>query len=155
MNHPSPHILLIFDTTHRLHRRQFGIYQKMPVDNAELASADYWNHRYEEIRVEEAYDWFRDWEQLGAWFKDHLPRPHAKVLHLGCGNSVSLPCLIWVSTRNNLTSVIICCGEGTEQCHCFLVEIAFVGILRIYTVATFPAHLAYKSEIEAKASNRA
>ena len=34
------------------------------------------------------------------------------------------------------------------------VEIAFVGILRIYTVATFPAHLACKPEIEAKASNR-
>ena len=77
----------------------------MAIDNAELASADYWNHRYEEIGVEEAYDWFRDWEQLDAWFKDHLPRPHAKVLHLGCGNSVSLPCLIWVSTRNNVTSV--------------------------------------------------
>lgn len=89
----------------------------MPIDNAELASADYWNYRYEEIGVEEAYDWFRDWEQLGAWFKDHLSRPHAKVLHLGCGNSVRLPCLIWVSTLNNVTSVIICCGEGTEQCH--------------------------------------
>ncbi|KAI4134976.1 MAG: hypothetical protein LQ347_001061 [Umbilicaria vellea] len=59
----------------------------MAIDNAELASADYWNHRYEGIGVEEAYDWFRDWEQLGAWFKDHLSRPHAKVLHLGCGNS--------------------------------------------------------------------
>lgn len=72
MNHPSPHILLIFDTTHRLHRRQFGVYIIMPEDNAALASADYWNHKYEEIGVEEAYDWFRDWEQLGAWFKDHL-----------------------------------------------------------------------------------
>lgn len=89
----------------------------MAIDDAELASADYWNHRYEELGVEEAYDWFRDWEQLEAWFKDHLSRPQAKILHLGCGNSVSLSCLIWLSTCNNVTSVIICCGEGTEQCH--------------------------------------
>ena len=96
---------------------QFGVYLRMPIDNAELASADYWNHRYEEVGVEDAYDWFRDWEQLGAWFTDHLSQPHAKILHLGCGNSVSLPCLIWVLTRKNVTSVIICCGEGTGQCH--------------------------------------
>lgn len=59
----------------------------MAKDDAELATSEYWNHRYEEIGAEEAYDWFRDWEQLGAWFKDHLSRPHAKILHLGCGNS--------------------------------------------------------------------
>ena len=121
MNHPSPHIiyyiLLIFDTI-----------LEMPIDNVELTSADYWNHRYEEIGVEEAYDWFRDWEQLGAWFKDHLSPPHAKVLHLGCGNSVSLACLIWLSARNNLISVIICGGEGTEQGQ---PNSAFVGISRI------------------------
>lgn len=89
----------------------------MAIDDAELATAEYWNHRYEEIGVEEAYDWFRDWEQLGAWFKNHLSRPNANILHLGCGNSVSLPCLIWVSTRDDVTSVIVCCGEGAEQCH--------------------------------------
>ena len=27
--------------------RQFGVYIKMAIDNAELASADDWNHRYE------------------------------------------------------------------------------------------------------------
>ena len=89
----------------------------MPIDDAELATADYWNDRYEEIGAEEAYDWFRDWEQLGAWFKDHLSRPHANVLHLGCGNSVSSPCLIRVPTRYNLKSVVIYCGEVSEQCH--------------------------------------
>ena len=89
----------------------------MPIDNAELATADYWNDRYEEIGAEEAYDWFRDWEQLEAWFKDHLSRPHANVLHLGCGNSVSSLCLIRVPTRNNLISVVISCGEVSEQCH--------------------------------------
>ena len=68
----------------------------MAKDDAELATAEYWNHRYEESGAEEAYDWFRDWEQLGAWFKDHLSRPHAKILHLGCGNSVSLPCPIYL-----------------------------------------------------------
>ena len=62
----------------------------MAIDDAELASADYWNHRYGEIGAEEAYDWFRDGEQLGAWLKDHLSRPDAKVLHLGCGNSVGV-----------------------------------------------------------------
>ena len=72
----------------------------MVKDDAELATTEYWNHRYEEIGVEEAYDWFRDWEQLEAWLKDHLSRPDAKILHLGCGNSVSLPWLIWVSSRN-------------------------------------------------------
>ena len=87
----------------------------MAIDDAELATAEYWNHRYEESGAEEAYDWFRDWEQLEAWFKDHLSLPHAEILHLGCGNSVSLPCAVWISTRNDVTSVIICCGEGLEQ----------------------------------------
>ena len=36
----------------------------------------------------------------------------------------------------------------------FLVENAFVGILRIYTIANFPAHFTCKSGIEANASNR-
>ena len=89
----------------------------MAKDDTELATSEYWNHRYEESGAEEAYDWFRDWEQLEAWLKDHLLRPDAEILHLGCGNSVSLLWLICVSTRNNMASLIICCGEGTEQCH--------------------------------------
>ncbi|CAF9908994.1 MAG: hypothetical protein ALECFALPRED_005189 [Alectoria fallacina] len=59
----------------------------MEKDSDELAFADYWNHRYVEKEGEDTYDWFRDWEQLGAWFKDHLSRPQANILHLGCGNS--------------------------------------------------------------------
>lgn len=63
----------------------------MAKDNVDLSFSDYWNHRYvEKEREGNTYDWFRDWEQLGAWFKDHLSRPQAKLLHLGCGNSVSL-----------------------------------------------------------------
>ena len=89
----------------------------MAKDDAELATAEYWNHRYEESGAEEAYDWFRDWEQLGAWFKNHLSRPDVRILHLGCGNSVSLLCLIYVYTGDSVTHVFIYCGEGTKQCH--------------------------------------
>ena len=97
--------------------RQIGIYHEMAKDDAELATAEYWNHRYEESGAEEAYDWFRDWEQLGAWFKIHLSRPDARILHLGCGNSVSLLCLIYVYTRDSVTHVFIYCGEDATQCH--------------------------------------
>ena len=84
------------------------------MDDAELATTDYWNQRYQEVRVEEAYDWFRDWEQLGVWFKDHLTEPQARILHLGCGNSVSLLCLLQILTHHNVTPVIIYCDGGTE-----------------------------------------
>lgn len=36
---------------------------------------------------EDAYDWLRHWEQLGAWSKNLLSRPQAKVFCLRYGNS--------------------------------------------------------------------
>ena len=57
---------------------------------AELAFPDYWNRRYtEEEGKQDSYDWFRTWEHLEAWFKNHLSGSNARILHLGCGNSVS------------------------------------------------------------------
>ena len=39
----------------------------MTKDVSELAFVDYWNHRYiENEGRENAYDWFRDWDQLGT-----------------------------------------------------------------------------------------
>lgn len=63
----------------------------------ELARSEYWNARYAKEGVEdkpdalETYDWFRSWEHLEDWFQSTLPSPstHPKILHLGCGNSVS------------------------------------------------------------------
>ena len=69
----------------------------MGEDATELAFPEYWNRRYtEEEGKQDSYDWFRNWEHLEAWFKNHLSRSNARILHLGCGNSVSI-CTLHVS----------------------------------------------------------
>jgi hypothetical protein len=67
----------------------------------ELAHPEYWNERYTaEQKVGQdgiqpaldSYEWFRNFETLRSFFAKHLPASSSNchILHLGCGNSVSL-----------------------------------------------------------------
>lgn len=60
------------------------------MDCSKLAFPDYWNQKYSEEEEEgkkDVYEWYRNWQQLEPWFRPHLSRPQARILHLGCGNS--------------------------------------------------------------------
>ena len=60
----------------------------------ELASVEYWDTRYSST-PESTYEWFKSYDSLKPFFSKHLPAPededgaNVRVLHLGCGNSVS------------------------------------------------------------------
>lgn len=77
----------------------------MPKESLEeLQYASYWDARYaappsdpdslarrEAADGQESYEWFRKFEHLKEFFERHLPAAEtkSKILHLGCGNSVS------------------------------------------------------------------
>lgn len=80
-----------------------------PIVDDELSHSTYWDQRYkgaiignetedpdntsDESRVKslETYDWFRTWEHLDLWIRKILLErfTQPRILHLGCGNSVS------------------------------------------------------------------
>ena len=72
-----------------------------PKIDDELAHPDYWNQRYKDATGREdleTYVWYRTWEHLELWFKEHLTIGHKqpRILHLGRGNNVrsqSAPCI--------------------------------------------------------------
>lgn len=70
----------------------------------ELQYASYWDARYaapssdpdslarrDAADGQESYEWFRKFEHLKVFFERHLPvvERQSRILHLGCGNSVS------------------------------------------------------------------
>jgi hypothetical protein len=70
-------------------------------DLIELSKPEFWDARYtSEQKVAQdgtqqvlnSYEWFRTFETLRPFFKKHLPASATMchILHLGCGNSVSL-----------------------------------------------------------------
>ena len=72
-------------------------------DLVKLQHADFWDSRYAQERAEAkekdqqaelgSFEWFGSFEGLRPFFAQYMPKADAKpsVLHLGCGNSVSLP----------------------------------------------------------------
>jgi len=65
----------------------------------ELAFAQYWDERYAKPDAEESFEWFKSYENLRGFLGKWLPEvertkeeegEQPKILHLGCGNSVSL-----------------------------------------------------------------
>ena len=60
----------------------------------EIATAEYWDTRYSST-TESTYDWFKTYDNLKPFLSRHLPAPkdergvNVRLLHLGCGNSVS------------------------------------------------------------------
>lgn len=72
----------------------------MPKDSLEqLAHASYWDRRYRtndggdalDTDGTGAYDWFKSFQAIRPFLERHLPGVDSapKILHLGCGNSVS------------------------------------------------------------------
>ncbi len=69
----------------------------------ELAHSEYWDQRYALAKRETedgsttitSFEWFRTFENLRPFFERHLPAASSGcyILHLGCGNSVSLASL--------------------------------------------------------------
>lgn len=61
----------------------------------ELGFPEYWNRRYENAsKCENAtHEWFRSFEKLRPFLEKELPDPKLgpRILHLGCGDSVSKP----------------------------------------------------------------
>lgn len=65
----------------------------------ELAFAKYWDERYAKPDAEESFEWFKSYVNLKGFLKKWLPKVEAqneqpKILHLGCGNSVSFVVLV-------------------------------------------------------------
>ena len=74
----------------------------------ELAYPEYWDKRYtleQKILKDgtqpilDSYEWFRSFETLRPFLTKHLPTPSigSHILHLGCGNSVILTSLLYLS----------------------------------------------------------
>ena len=72
----------------------------------ELAFAKYWDERYAKPDAEESFEWFKSYENLKGFLEKWLPKvqeigeekgERPKILHLGCGNSVSFVALVHVS----------------------------------------------------------
>jgi hypothetical protein len=69
-------------------------------DLEELAHPEYWDQRYASAKKESkedgasiaSFEWFRTFDNLRPFFEKHLPAACSacSILHLGCGNSVSL-----------------------------------------------------------------
>src|SRR5579871_3993577 len=79
-----------------------------------LRTKEYWEKRYTDEPLEHDFDWFRNYDELAPWF-DGLLRPCARILMLGCGNSVPSP----NSTRGYRTNIerrylLVCMREDTE-----------------------------------------
>lgn len=53
-----------------------------------LAQPDYWDEKYTAEGATKSFDWFRDFQSLKPFFAKHMPDKAARILHLGCGNSV-------------------------------------------------------------------
>ena len=61
----------------------------------ELAFPKYWDDRYSKPDAEESFEWFKSFDKLKGFLETWLPKPEEDgmwplILHLGCGNSVSL-----------------------------------------------------------------
>jgi len=72
----------------------------MPKESLEgLTHASYWDRRHKagdgedalDINGTGAYDWFKSFQAIRPFLEEHLPGANSapKILHLGCGNSVS------------------------------------------------------------------
>jgi hypothetical protein len=62
----------------------------------ELAHPEYWNNRYQKSTQGSTFEWFKSFENIKPLLSSHLPKPSEdgispRILHLGCGNSVSNP----------------------------------------------------------------
>lgn len=78
----------------------------------ELSRKEYWDERYiNESNLnqpdEANYEWFKTFEQLRPFLQNHLPSPSSepRILHCGCGTSVSLSTHSSEILRTNLTSI--------------------------------------------------
>ncbi|KAI8321272.1 S-adenosyl-L-methionine-dependent methyltransferase [Martensiomyces pterosporus] len=58
----------------------------LPESNAEYGTKEYWQKRYEQ-EPDEAFDWFKTYEDLKPLFGRHIPDKESRILMLGCGNS--------------------------------------------------------------------
>jgi hypothetical protein len=60
----------------------------------ELSTPAYWDNRYRDNSNGPIYEWFKPFTSLEPLLLEHLPKPSddgqaPRILHLGCGNSVS------------------------------------------------------------------
>lgn len=62
----------------------------LPPTNADYGTQQYWEKRYKDENGEVAFDWFLRPEQCLPLLRDLIPNKNARILMLGCGNSVSL-----------------------------------------------------------------
>lgn len=53
-----------------------------------LALPEYWDEKYAAEGSDKSFDWFRDFQSLRPFFEKHMPKRDARIIHLGCGNSV-------------------------------------------------------------------
>lgn len=104
----------------------------------ELAFAKYWDDRYAKPDAEESFEWFKSYENLKGFLGKWLPKvseieegkvEQPKILHLGCGNSVSFVLFLCV----------LLLGPSTVQTHC--------GMLMILVYVLLFQHLRMWQEI--------
>lgn len=55
-----------------------------------LALSEYWDEKYTAEGSDKPFDWFRDFHSLNPFLEKHMPDKGARLIHLGCGNSVGI-----------------------------------------------------------------
>lgn len=74
------------------------------VEQERLALSEYWDEKYTAEGSDKPFDWFRDFHSLNRFLEKHLSDRDARLIHLGCGNSV-----IGAPVSNNYPPLIIIC----------------------------------------------
>ncbi|KAI9502199.1 hypothetical protein GGI26_003875 [Coemansia sp. RSA 1358] len=59
----------------------------LPAKNIQYGTKEYWQQRYMQ-EAEECFDWFKTYKDLEALFEKHIGSKGARILMLGCGNSM-------------------------------------------------------------------
>jgi EEF1A lysine methyltransferase 4 len=73
----------------------------LPAKNKEYGTLQYWESRYSEVT--ETFDWFKDFAQIKDQTASIFPDKHAKLINLGCGNSLFAVQLVeegWIDLVN-------------------------------------------------------
>jgi hypothetical protein len=52
-----------------------------------LRTKEYWNLRYDKEPAGQQFDWFKTFDDLALFLREHI-KPDNAILMLGCGNSV-------------------------------------------------------------------
>lgn len=53
-----------------------------------LALPEYWDDKYTAEGSDKPFDWFRNFHSLNSFLEKQIPDKDARLIHLGCGNSV-------------------------------------------------------------------